>query len=712
MNKTKIDTFLLEKLYTSYGFEVNKSSENLYYFVYTKSRYFGVDIILLSQDESTKKTANSVRDKYSKLGFAVNVKEIISNNDAEIELFKSFFSFDSSIQRLKRKYENFQKKQTRNLLGSPYEYIESPFELHNHVAADANIFSIIDQRFNSSRAELIIIEAAAGYGKTCTAYELVNILTNNSTYQTPIFTELSRNRGIKKFRYILLDEIDNEFPSLSSPLVVKEIKNGRIPIIIDGFDELLDKVDIDSPVDNSFEEVETMLDTIGNLLEFKCKIVLTTRKTAIFAGEDFETWIQKWDNKFDVTRIALKEPKLKDWLGSDKYLLIKEKNVPIQYLSNPVILSFLKNLDFQLFSELMESPDRLVEQYFDRMLEREKERQNLRMTVEKQMEVFRNVVRMLLELDCTSEEKSFFKEIILDTNKKLLDYTKSLYPSDDRHSVDSLVDSLATHALLDRKGSNQSQIGFINEFVLGTFIGQIIETASEEKLEKEYSAYMIELAVTSYRVQGQRKKGILWNKIQVNLAKFTNESVFSFDIFLKETLVRDYLELTIYEMPFYNIHFKDYSIKSSVFLNCLFKNCSFQIELLQGVSFINCKFDNCIVDDDVYIDGKNENIAIKCTQENCSILIEQGFKVAPETSSVVNNFEKEILSKLWNISNSKGHHVLQLSNCFEKSNRREIYRNIQGLAEKGFLDVRGIHVYFVTNKIQEIKEILEITNDL
>jgi len=165
-------------------------------------------------------------------------------------------------------------------------------------------------------------------------------------------------------------------------------------------------------------------------------------------------------------------------------------------------------------------------------------------------------------------------------------------------------------------------------------------------------------------------------------------------------------------MPFYNIHFKDYSIKSSVFLNCLFKNCSFQIELLQGVSFINCKFDNCIVDDDVYIDGKNENIAIKCTQENCSILIEQGFKVAPETSSVVNNFEKEILSKLWNISNSKGHHVLQLSNCFEKSNRREIYRNIQGLAEKGFLDVRGIHVYFVTNKIQEIKEILEITNDL
>ncbi len=712
MTKIKIDTDLLEKLYISYGFEVNKSDENLYYFIYKKSRYFGVDIITLSDDERTKEAANTVKEKYSELGFAVNLKEITSNDDAEIELFKSFFSFDSSIQRLKRKYDHFQRIQTRNLLGSPYEYIESPFELHNHIVDESKIFEIIDKRFNSLKAELIIIEAAAGYGKTCTAYELVNKLATNSTCQTPIFTELSRNRGIKKFRYILLDEIDNEFPSLGSPLVIKEIKNGRIPIIIDGFDELLEKVNIDSSIDNSFEEVETMLDTIGNLLEYKAKIVLTTRKTAIFTGEDFETWIQKWDNKFNVTRIALKEPRLKDWLGDDKYSLIKQRDIPIQYLANPVILSFLKNMEFQLFTELIASPDRLVDQYFNRMLEREKERQNLRMPVERQLEVFRNVVKMLLELDCTSEEKGFFKDIILDTNKRLLEYTKTLYPSDDRHTVDSLVDSLATHALLDRKGSNQNQIGFINDFVLGTFIGQIIETAPEEKIEQEYSPYMIELAVTSYRVQGRKTKAILWNKIQVNLARFGNESVFSFDIYLKEAPVRNYSELTIYEMSFYNIHFKDYSISSSVFLNCFFKNCTFEIELLQGVSFINCMFINCRVTDDIYIDGRNENTTIKCIQENCSILIEKGLKIETDNPSIVNDFEKEILKKLWNISNSKGHHVVKLSHCFEKNKRRYIYKSLQELQEKGFLDTRGIHVYFVTNKIPTIKEILEIPNEL
>jgi hypothetical protein len=346
---TMVNTDLLERLYSSYGFEINKDNKNVYVFIYTKSRYFGVDIITILNDQGTSEKAIEVKEKYSGLGYAVNLKFIVSNEEAEIELFKSFFSFDSSIERLKRKYKDFLKKQVRNLLGSDYQYVESPFELQNHIVDETGIFSIIDKRFLSNEPELIIIEAAAGYGKTCTAYEILNKIASVSTYQTPILTELSRNRGIKKFRYVLLDEIDLEYPSLNSTLVIKEVKNGRIPLIIDGFDELLEKVNIDSSLDNSFEEVETMLDTIGNLLEHKAKIILTTRKTAIFTGQEFETWLQKWVNKFNVTRITLKEPRLKDWLGEGKYSLIKEKNIPIQYLANPVILSFLKNIEISLF---------------------------------------------------------------------------------------------------------------------------------------------------------------------------------------------------------------------------------------------------------------------------------------------------------------------------------------------------------------------------
>ncbi len=703
-----INKDLLERLYKSYGFEINKDNPDVFVFIYKKSRYFGVDIIPLDNNLDTLEASTRIKDEFSLLGYAVNLKQIESNEEAEIELFKSFFSFDSSIERLKRKYNDFVKRQTKNLLGSPYQYVESPFELQNHIIDESKIFEIIDKRFTSNRPELIIIEAAAGYGKTCTAYEILNKMTNESIYQTPIFTELSRNRGIKKFKYILLDEIDIEYPSLDSPLVIKEIKNGRVPIIIDGFDELLDKVNIDSSTDSSFEEVETMLDTIGNLLENKAKVILTTRKTAIFTGVEFEDWLQKWQNKFSVTRLSLKEPRLKDWLGNDKYILIKDKNIPIQYLANPVILSFLKNIQFEAFTRLMENPETLVEEYFERMLEREKDRQNLRMTVEKQLEVFRNVVKMLLDLDSTSEDKEFFKAIILDTNKKLLEYTKTLYSGDDKHNIETLVDSLATHALLDRKGRDQNQIGFINDFVLGTFIGQIIVEPHVEKIDTNYSAYMLELAVTAYRVQTKKSKSILWTKIQNVLNKFNKEAVFSFDIYLKESLVRNYSELSIYEMSFYNIYFKKYSISSSVFLNCLFKNCDFEIENFKGISFINCTFENCRVLDSQHIDGKNEIIAIKCCQLNCSILIENVSQFEAEEPSLINDFEREILQKLWSISNTKGHHIVRLTNCFEKNKSKKIYKTLKTLEEKHFVEIKGIHVYFVTNKIPQIKEILYI----
>ncbi|MBK7959273.1 MAG: hypothetical protein IPK03_14980 [Bacteroidetes bacterium] len=66
------------------------------------------------------------------------------------------------------------------------------------------------------------------------------------------------------------------------------------------------------------------------------------------------------------------------------------------------------------------NPDILVKQYFEKMLERERDRQNLIISVEKQYEIFKNVAQLLLEFDITVESKEFFKEIIKDQNTKLL----------------------------------------------------------------------------------------------------------------------------------------------------------------------------------------------------------------------------------------------------------------------------------------------------
>ncbi len=193
-----------------------------------------------------------------------------------------------------------------------------------------SLIEIVNSILKRNHPQLVIIEAAAGYGKTCASYEILNRLVNKSDQiLSPLFTELSKNRSAKIFRYILLDEIDLEFPTLNSELVIHEIKTGRIPLIIDGFDELLEKVNVSNiDISDAFGEIETMLNTIGNLLDKNAKIILTTRKTAIFSGFEFDKWVQKWDNKFEVTRFSLKEPRIKDWLGTERFSIVKNSEYP------------------------------------------------------------------------------------------------------------------------------------------------------------------------------------------------------------------------------------------------------------------------------------------------------------------------------------------------------------------------------------------------
>ena len=705
-----LDPAALQRLYTSYGFEtVEPASAGISIFVYKKSRYFGVDIIPFSSDPNTAKVAAKVKDDYSKTGFAANVRDIRSIEEAELELFKSFFAYDSSIQRVQRKYQDFAEKQKNSLIGYPYEYIDSPFELHNHSLNedDKRIFETIEQRLQSDKPELLIIEAAAGYGKTCTAFEVLHKIVERQSNQLPIFTELSRNRGANIFRYILLDEIDLEFPSLSSELVIKEIKNGRIPLIIDGFDELLEKVNTEQLADNSFEEVESMLDTIGNLLEHKAKIILTTRRTAIFTGLEFEKWLNKWSDRFHITRIALKEPRIKDWIGDSRYQLVKDKNVPIQNLANPVLLTFLKNLPDAEFENLIGHPDLLIAEYFDKMLTREKGRQELLITVENQLLLFRNVAGQLLAMDSTVEDKEFFKMIILEDNRKLLEDTRLLYPSTSKRTIDNLVDTLSGHALLDRKGRDQNQIGFINDFVFGIFIGEIINCMPEGLEERKYSSYMIELAVTAFRVQNLPVKESLWDKIQPVTENFSNEQVFLFDINLKEKLVRSYKEITIHDESFFTIVFDVNEINSSIFLNCFFKNCTFDPEIFKAVSFVSCLFSNCSVTGQPFLDKENAVTTITCRQENCNILHQPDIPVYSQEVEIVSEIEKSILKQLWEISHTKGHHLVKLYECFKSTNRRKLNQSLKHLEELGYLEVRGIHVYFPINQTSRIKQILD-----
>ena len=54
-----------------------------------------------------------------------------------------------------------------------------------------------------------------------------------------------------------------------------------------------------------------MLETISELLTNNSKVILTTRKSAIFDGELFTDWINKYQDKFVINRYQIEKPEIR-----------------------------------------------------------------------------------------------------------------------------------------------------------------------------------------------------------------------------------------------------------------------------------------------------------------------------------------------------------------------------------------------------------------
>jgi hypothetical protein len=704
MNQTNIGN-QLDKLYKTYGFTIhNKEYLHVKIYLFERGRYFGADIVPLNIEKNTLEAAELLKKEYSDLGYASKVRSYENFQEAELELYKSFFSYETTSARIRQKYQRFANNQKRISGSAKYNYINGPFEINNRPADVGTILSNINNVFSIKKPQLVIIEAAAGYGKTCTAYETLQFLSDSENCENPLLTELSRNRGAKIFRYVLLDEIDREYPSLNSELVKYEIRTGRIPLIIDGFDELLDKSEIILSEKNEvFEEVESMLDTIGDLLIGNAKIILTTRKTAIFAGSEFNNWLSKWQNKFSVTRFSIREPRIKDWLGAKKLDVIKESNIPVEYIANPVLLTYLRNLTDVEFQSQSEEPEKFVDRYFNSLLKREIERQDLIIKPEEQYQIFKNVVKIMIEFDSSVEPRSFMKEMIYEQNVDLINNTLDLYSQSNKPTLENLIDKLSNHALLDRKGQNDDMIGFINDFVFGSLIGEIMSESDSKTIENKFSAYMVEIGATAYRVQNKVNKESLWKKIESLNQKFEKGSILNFDMTLKGRILRDFSEAIFQSISAFKIQFlADFTFESCVFINCKFKDCVFEMEAFKNTTFIECHFNRCSIIDDHKLDETNEIIVIKSSQEDCKIFINGKYDETVENDIL--NMEDKILRIIWqNEGKYKSQKYVKLIASFEKREHRVVSKIINRLEEEGIIKVKGLNMIIEINRMKEVE---------
>ncbi|MBN1184991.1 MAG: hypothetical protein JXB49_22085 [Bacteroidales bacterium] len=593
----------IAEVYNRYGF-ITKIINNVLVCEYKQGRYFGVDII----DNGRKNEIEKIHRDYQKSNFSTFIKAYKSIKDIEDELFKSFFQLTTFRSVLNRKYEAFVQRQMIGLPPSAeYEYINSDYTYSNYDSegfltsvqevAGQSVVDNVAKLLNTDESPLfVIIEAAAGYGKTCTAYEIIKCIEDNNTEILPFYIELSRNREARIFKHILQNEIDEQFQNVvKSDVVLHQIKQGKIPVIIDGFDELLSK-DLSAST-SQLRDIESMLSTIVSLLEGKAKIVITSRKTAIFSGEEFYEWIKNTNKKYNVARFSISEPKVENWLDINRLDILKNCNFPISNVANPVLLSYLRNIDIEELKELVQNAKNIVDKYFTFLLTREQVRQELHFSEETQLRIFKKLVRIMTEFDIKADSKSFIKDILKDYNKSIFDEYIKNYPKFPKPTHDELADTLSNHALLDRK--QHDNIGFINEFILGILIGRnLIDTKYQEHYETSFTKVISQefsyLAISAFKVQPQDRRDTLWSIFHKNKFPYDDKFLFFRDLFLKNSLVDHYHEILIEDISFNSTHFtKHNQFTNSILSNCKFSNCVFDKCAFNNSGFVNCKFYDC-----------------------------------------------------------------------------------------------------------------------
>ena len=278
------------KLYERYGYRTLEIEDEFMIFALEKVMYPAVDILVF--DEHSQQYLPK-KNEYSASGYGVHVTEYRGLQSVENYLFQGFFRVEIVAKQLEQNYSRYAEKQMKlyNRDKNEYRYIPIPYTVEANFESQHDTRSLVDSIFHNMQGDhpvLVIIEAAAGYGKTSTAYELIHHYTNRMRGVRPFFMELAKDRTASNFHYLLLSQIEQQFDILlKKDVVIHNIRQGRIPLIIDGFDELL-SADLDNGgVNADFKEVETMLSTIAELLTDRSKVVLTTRKTAIFSGESF-----------------------------------------------------------------------------------------------------------------------------------------------------------------------------------------------------------------------------------------------------------------------------------------------------------------------------------------------------------------------------------------------------------------------------------------
>ena len=708
MEITALEREQIWKLYERYGYRALETEDDYMMFVLENVMYPAVDILLFNEQAILYL---SKKNELSERGYGVRVTVYHGLSSIEDYLFKGFFQVDAVSKQLETNYSRYAEKQMKLYCRdkSEYRYITIPYTVEANFESVPDRDGLVDSIFRNMQGDhpvLIIIEAAAGYGKTSTAYELIHQYTSRSKDVRPFFMELAKDRTASNFHYLLLSQIEQQFNILlKNDVVLHNIRQGRIPLIIDGFDELL-SADLDNGgVNADFKEVETMLSTIAELLTDRSKVVLTTRKTAIFSGESFIEWYyDRIDSsfKFDIIRYQLNAPSLHDWLDARRRKAFGERHIGSS-IANPVLMGYLRYIDDQEFDEIIRDPYLLTDKFFSFMLKREIERQDLPFSVSDQFRILRRLAALFGGFNITSDTRTSVKGAILELNRPLIDQKAVT------KDAESIANTLTNHALLDRKGTEN--IGFLNDFIFGTLFMHSVVNDDKDLLDyyQETSYPFLEKAILAAAVADPHDRSLFYDRLQ-SFCILNNTLRFWASVKLKDTLLGDYhgeaFDAATLFNPVEGCSFAEEfgnSLSECSFTNIVFRQCHFNFEQIDSCTFINCRFEDCT----------KTGITLQCEFYNCTEYPNKHFiDYAPETTQEL-EYNTSMLRRdiLLSFVKVNGHTrrmrmISKLRDDFaDKNSKFSFKKTFNSLCADGCINCNGDKAYLSNDGLKQLQQL-------
>ncbi|WP_045484577.1 NACHT domain-containing protein [Pseudomonas sp. StFLB209] len=636
----------IKQTFENYGFEFRSefSSNDLMIFAINQG-IFDNAVILQRCDVS----ASTLKEELSELGYQVKIYKYISLKALEDELFNGFFSIARTKRNFKSDYHDHIRKITESFpeSASEYSYISAPY-VKNFIehSPHEGLLEDINKELQISGPRLILLEAAAGYGKTCTAYEIGNMISDGSKEKIVLFAELSRDRKAKIFNHVLHKELARSFPAVETGLVLREIKNGKIIVILDGFDELLKERDEE---ENSFEKSQAMLETIGEILDSHAKVILTTRKTAILQGDEFDDWVSSHEKDFDFVRYSLREPEIKHWLTYERIEKLEAARINVRNLSNPVLLTFLKSVSDEEFENILESPDGIVDRYFSSLFMREIKRQDIKITATEQSDLLKRLAQHMMYHDYTRTSKESIISYFSHTESSLIEVSRSRYNAEMRPSYDEMVDRFSNHALLDRSTAD-NKIGFINDFVLGHFVALDVNTSNSSDWVAE--SIFIEAAVNAYSSRSLDSRQHIWSRLSEALKFMSTEERVRLELRLLDRVSGD---VDSVQFNGFNFDTEDFfnedEVSKCYFIDCTFIASNLNFDQIKNCVFLSCSFYNCTT-----TGANTSNEFVSCEHIGGDVICEATSEIKleaenPEKTDTIKLIKSYILEKFWPIGN-------------------------------------------------------------